>query len=61
MSPAHLHRYLAEFDFRYNRRHAADSARTDLALLGIQGKRLMYRESRSAAPEGAKSSDVVSS
>jgi transposase-like protein len=42
----HLHRYLAEFDFRYNNRTAlgvSDSERADLALKGIEGKRLTYR------------------
>lgn len=42
----HLHRYLAEFDFRYNEREANgvdDRARTDAALSGIVGKRLTYR------------------
>lgn len=44
----HLHRYLAEFDFRYNRRTALginDLERTDSAILGIVGKRLKYRDS----------------
>ena len=44
----HLHRYLAEYDFRYNNRIAmgvADQARTTTALRGIVGKRLMYRDS----------------
>ncbi|MFG1292738.1 IS1595 family transposase [Xanthobacter versatilis] len=43
---AHLHRYLTEFDFRYNRRSAlgmSDRERTDDALKGIEGKRLTYR------------------
>ncbi|MFG1358821.1 IS1595 family transposase [Xanthobacter pseudotagetidis] len=43
---AHLHRYLTEFDFRYNRRTAlgmSDRERTDDALKGIEGKRLTYR------------------
>lgn len=43
---AHLHRYIAEFDFRYNRRTALgwnDAMRTDAALKGIEGKRLTYR------------------
>jgi ISXO2-like transposase domain len=47
-SEKHLHRYLAEFDFRYNNRIALgvnDSARTETALRGIVGKRLMYRDS----------------
>lgn len=42
----HLHRYLAEFDFRYNNRiklGVDDVARTDNALKGIVGKRLTYR------------------
>lgn len=42
----HLHRYLAEFDFRYSNRIALgvnDVARADRALKGIVGKRLTYR------------------
>ena len=42
----HLHRYLAEFDFRYNNRTAlgvSDTERCDEALKGISGKRLTYR------------------
>lgn len=42
----HLHRYLAEFDFRYNQRiklGVDDSARAVKALEGIKGKRLTYR------------------
>lgn len=50
LAPAarHLHRYLAEFDFRYNQRVALgidDPARTEAALQGIVGKRLTYRDS----------------
>ena len=47
----HLHRYVAEFDFRYNNRarHGVDDkARTANALRGIIAKRLTYRGSRSA-------------
>jgi transposase-like protein len=42
----HLHRYLAEFDFRYNTRTAlgyTDFRRAELAAKGIVGKRLTYR------------------
>jgi ISXO2-like transposase domain len=42
----HLHRYLAEFDFRYNNRVRLgidDVQRTERALQGIVGKRLTYR------------------
>ena len=45
-SEKHLHRYLAEFDFRYNNRVALgvnDGARAERALKGIVGKRLTYR------------------
>lgn len=44
----HLHRYLAEFDFRYNNRVAlgvGDVERSAKALAGIVGKRLTYRDS----------------
>lgn len=43
MSEAHLARYTAEFDFRYNTRKITDAERTDAALLGAVGKRLTYR------------------
>ncbi len=42
----HLHRYLAEFDFRYNNRSAngvEDGERAIIALCGVEGKRLTYR------------------
>jgi transposase-like protein len=46
VSKQHLHRYTAEFDFRYSNRiknGVDDTERTILALKGIVGKRLMYR------------------
>jgi transposase-like protein len=45
-SEKHLHRYLAEFDFRYSNRIKLgidDAERADLALKGIVGKRLTYQ------------------
>ena len=42
-SPAHLHRYLAEFDFRYSNKGVSDRERADKVLNGIAGKRLTYR------------------
>lgn len=42
----HLHRYLAEFDFRYNRRAAlgyTDEMRTAEAVQGAVGKRITYK------------------
>jgi len=47
VSEAHLHRYLAEFDFRYSNREALgvdDIARAEELLRGAQGKRLYYRQ-----------------
>jgi transposase-like protein len=44
-SEKHLHRYLAEFDFRYSHRSALgieDTERTDHLLRGVVGKRLTY-------------------
>lgn len=50
-SEKHLHRYLSEFDFRYNARKALgvnDEQRTEKAVLGIIGKRLTYRTTAGA-------------
>jgi len=46
ISPAHLPRYLAEFDFRMNNRVALgvnDDVRTERAIKGAEGKRLTYQ------------------
>jgi hypothetical protein len=48
-SEKHLHRYLAEFDFRYSNRIRLgidDVERAVIALKGIVGKRLTYRTTR---------------
>lgn len=48
----HLHRYLAEFDFRYSNRAALgadDTIRSERAMQGIVGKRLTYKGPNSAA------------
>jgi transposase-like protein len=45
-SERHLHRYVAEFEFRYNNRVGLgidDEDRTDKALRGVVGKRLTYK------------------
>jgi transposase-like protein len=39
----HLHRYLGEFDFRYNNRKVTDGERAKEALKGFEGKRLTYK------------------
>jgi transposase-like protein len=52
ISEAHLHRYLAEFDFHWSNRIALgvdDTMRADEMLRGIGGKRLTYRRTREAA------------
>jgi hypothetical protein len=49
---AHLHRYLAEFDFRYNHRVKlgySDKDRAEKMLSGIVGKRLTYRRTDNGA------------
>jgi transposase-like protein len=46
VSEAHLHRYLAEFDFRYSNRIALgvdDTERTERLIRGIIGRRLTYK------------------
>lgn len=48
VSEAHLHRYLAEFDFRYSNREKLgvdDVGRAALAVKGMKGKRLTYQKS----------------
>jgi hypothetical protein len=49
-----MHRYLAEFDFRYSNRAALgvdDEERTERAVRGIIGKRLTYRTTHNQAVE----------
>jgi transposase-like protein len=48
VSEAHLHRYLAEADFKYNTRSECDADRAAALLRGAKGKRLLYRQ-----PDGA--------
>jgi transposase-like protein len=50
-SEKHLHRYVTEFDFRYNQRAKLgfdDFSRATNTLHGIIGKRLFYKDSRVA-------------
>jgi transposase-like protein len=48
----HLNRYLTEFDFRYNSRDVSDAERAQLALKGVDGKRLTYRDSCKRREQG---------
>ena len=43
VSKEHLHRYLAEFEFRYNHRELSDGQRTIKAIKSSVGKRLLYK------------------
>lgn len=45
VSHEHLHRYLSEFQFRYNNRHLTDGDRTVAAIRGANHKRLLYKDS----------------
>ena len=49
ISEAHLPRYLAEWDFKWNTRKISDGERAAEALKGIEGKRLTYRRANEAA------------
>ena len=48
-SAQHIHRYLAEFDFRYSTKDDSDKERSDAMLRGIVGKRLTYRRTAALA------------
>ncbi|MBU1319205.1 MAG: IS1595 family transposase [candidate division Zixibacteria bacterium] len=41
----HLKRCIGEFDFGFNSRNGSDGERAQLALKGIDGRRLLYRDS----------------
>jgi transposase-like protein len=44
VSKEHLHRYLAEYEFRYNNRELEDGERVCAAIRASEGKRLMYKD-----------------
>ena len=44
VSVQHLHRYLAEFDYRYSTRKDKDGERTMQAIRQTAGKRLTYKK-----------------
>ena len=51
VSRKHLHRYVSEFEFRYNTRYMDDGERVNRAIRAAEGKRLMkgYRTPENAA------------
>lgn len=44
VSKKHLHRYVAEFEFRHNARKISDAERADRAIKGADGKRLTHKQ-----------------
>lgn len=44
VSRTHLHRYLAEFDFRFNNRKIEDGERVKRAIQAADGRRLTYKQ-----------------
>lgn len=44
VSKKHLHRYLSEYEFRYNHKELADGQRVIVAIRSANGKRLTYAE-----------------
>lgn len=48
VSDKHLRRYCGEFDFRYGTRDLTDAERAAIALRGIAGKRITFREPSTA-------------
>jgi transposase-like protein len=44
VSKKHLHRYLSEFQYRYNTRSLDDGERTARAMKSAEGKRLTYKQ-----------------
>ena len=49
ISEAHLHRYIGEWDYKWNTRKATDGERMSQSIPGIVGKRLTYRRIGEAA------------
>jgi hypothetical protein len=39
-----LHRYLAEYEFRFNNRELEDGERVHAAIRASKGKKLMYKQ-----------------
>jgi hypothetical protein len=44
VSQGHLHRYLAEFDYRYSTRKITDAERTERTIRQSAGRRLRYTD-----------------
>jgi transposase-like protein len=55
----HLHRYLSEFEFRYNHRKLDDGARMVAAIQAADGKRLTYKEQTGKSVTSSDSIDSM--
>ena len=44
ISKQHMHRYLGEFDYRWNNREESTDTQVSQAIKGFEGKRLTYKE-----------------
>ena len=56
VSKGHLHRYVSEFEFRYNTRTAlgyTDGQRAGVLVLGAEGKRLTFKQPSGSSAAGA--------
>lgn len=61
-SEKHLHRYLSEYDFRYNNRMALgvhDQERAERALRGVVGKRLTYKTTHKVRIDAQKANPWI--
>ncbi len=57
VSPEHLDKYVAEFEFRYNERKTSDGTRAAKAIEMTAGKRLMYKNPVSKKGQGFAGDD----
>ncbi len=48
ISKEHLHRYVEEFEYKYNTRKMTDGERLSLVIQKSEGKRLQYSEQKRA-------------
>ena len=59
VSAKHLHRYVGEFDFRYNSRTVTDEERTVEAVRKSAGKRLQYRNAVQETRNESDGTDIL--
>jgi hypothetical protein len=52
VSRHHLHRYVDEFTWRWNRREATDAEKSDALLGMVEGRRLTYKMAKKTPDQG---------